>query len=133
MFYKANALWLFNLMIMSLASSFTVPIHCPVYLLMKSASQRMILSMIDAIMSLLPASMTIYMHLDEYCRQQSVDASYSKLKVSCTRGWDKEIGNLSKHWKVRGELMSQMISFYMVPILLPLRVYTNTHKSTPKP
>ena len=86
--------------------------------------------MTHAIMSLLPASMTIYMHLDEYCRQQSVDAA--KLKVSYTRGWDKEIGNLSKHWKVTGELMSQMISFYMVSILLLLRVYTNTHKSTPR-
>ena len=53
--------------------------------------------MIHAMMSLLPARMTIHMHLDEYCRQlQSVDAAYSKLKVFCTRGWYKEIGNLSE-------------------------------------
>ena len=75
---------------------------------------------VHAIMSLLPASND---HLHECCRQQDADATSSKLKAFCTRGWPKRsevIGTLSKFWRARGELtVTDGLLLYGTRIVVP--------------
>ena len=77
-------------------------------------------AMVHAIMSLLPASND---RLDEYRRQQDADATCSKLKAFCTRGWPKRnevIGTLSKFWRARGELtVTDGLLLYGTRIVVP--------------